>query len=273
VKYEPGDLRFRLVSARFFLEFATIPALLAGTWVYASMAASRTPAAAASDEPRPWATNAYLSSPLVGFMNRRDLGGAIGWLRERGTPLNQVDGEGITPLHIAANVGDTRAADYLIAHGADVNRPHRVWGTPLMRALLVGHYETAELLLRRGADPAVMCGDGDTPLLAAARGGHADCIRLIVARRVEVMPPGIVANPANELCASDENVDVLRALIAAGADPNGAGRNGELPAVTATIFRADKCLAVLLEAGADPDRRDAKGRSARSVATGHPELE
>jgi ankyrin repeat protein len=56
-----------------------------------------------------------------------------------------------TALHWAANNGHRAAAEFLLAHGADVGARDKAGETPLDRAEAMGHADLAELLRRRGA--------------------------------------------------------------------------------------------------------------------------
>ncbi|OQA06172.1 MAG: Phosphocholine transferase AnkX [bacterium ADurb.Bin374] len=60
---------------------------------------------------------------------------------------------GITPLHLAAESGDSAATALLIMFGARVNATDRRGRTPLHIAAEKGHAEVARLLVERGADP------------------------------------------------------------------------------------------------------------------------
>ncbi len=89
-------------------------------------------------------------------------------------------------------------------------------------------------LLAKGADPNVAGPDGDTPLILAARAGYGE---------------GVVR------------------LIASRADVNRVNKRGESPLVVAVNQRQQQIVRLLLENGADPDKRDfAAGYSAREYA-------
>jgi ankyrin repeat protein len=56
-------------------------------------------------------------------------------------------------------------------------------------------------------------------------------------------------------------------LVEAKADVNAANDSGETPLISAIHRRDIPMMRVLLKAGADPDRADNSGRSARDYAT------
>lgn len=56
-----------------------------------------------------------------------------------------------TPLHWAANGGHRAAAEFLLAHGAEVGLRDKAGDTSVDRARAMGHLDLADLLRRRGA--------------------------------------------------------------------------------------------------------------------------
>lgn len=107
-------------------------------------------------------------TPLVAA---RAPGGQRIW---RFTPRNMV-----TPLHIAAQEGYLDAAEALLRHGADVNKPDMEGRSPLHIAALTPMPEMARLLLSHGADSSLKDKKGKTPSGLAAEAGHGDTAALL----------------------------------------------------------------------------------------------
>lgn len=107
-----------------------------------------------------------------------------------------------------------------------------------------------EAAIERG-DAAKVKQAAPQALPAAAAGGRAGMTPLLLAlRQLERQPPG--ADPA-----------VLRELLAAGADPNAPGQQLPLEAAIAASRRLGLLpVKLLLEAGAQPDRRNEFGTPA-----------
>jgi ankyrin repeat protein len=76
------------------------------------------------------------------------------------------DRHGLTPLHMAAQVGAWDAARELLDHGATVDLPNDAGNTPLFVAVFNcrGGGGLIELLRQRGADPLRANDSGQTPL-------------------------------------------------------------------------------------------------------------
>jgi ankyrin repeat protein len=74
---------------------------------------------------------------------------------------------GMTALLFAARQGKIDAARALLDGGADVNQAGADSTSPLLIAVVNGHYELASMLIERGANPNVADVNGRTPLYAA----------------------------------------------------------------------------------------------------------
>lgn len=115
---------------------------------------------------------------------------------------------GLTPLLLAARNGNIDAVNALLDGGADINETASTdKATPLVLALINGHYDAAKQLIERGADVKLATSDGVTPLYAVID--------------VQWAPHTWYPQPvtANE---KTTYLEVIDALLARGADPNGA---------------------------------------------------
>jgi ankyrin repeat protein len=167
---------------------------------------------------------------------------------------------GLTALLYAARDGCYDCVEALIARGADVNVPTPEGVTPLMIALDNDNNDIARFLLDHGAKPGVWDWYGRTALYIAVdrkAGGSNDNVRVPV-------------DPRRSARASA--MDVIKALLAAGVDPNPelrmrrptrggyAGRFsdplldvGGTPLLRATLVNDTEVIRALLEKGASPN--------------------
>jgi ankyrin repeat protein len=114
---------------------------------------------------------------------------------------------GLTALLHAVRQGHTDAALALIDGGSDVNQPSGGDHTqPLLMATINGQFDLALKLLARGADPDGASVAGTTPLFAALERQWA--------------PRSSYAHPTEHEQQASTYLEVLEALLAAGADPN-----------------------------------------------------
>lgn len=101
-------------------------------------------------------------------------------LIKAGAIINIKDNTGVTPLHSAAEKGHKEVINILIDNGADVNAKDKVHGvTPLHVAIFNGRNEVLELLILKGSDVNLATKAGETPLLLALNRGDSEVIKLL----------------------------------------------------------------------------------------------
>lgn len=104
-------------------------------------------------------------------------------IRHRQIDINAVNGHDETPLMYLAVIGETQRASDLIAKGAQVNR---LGWTPLHYAASKGHLETVKLLLSHKALVNAPSPDGTSPLMMAAYAGSEEVVRALLAAGADV---------------------------------------------------------------------------------------
>jgi uncharacterized protein len=127
----------------------------------------------------------------------------------RGFRYNELIGAqgGLTALLFAARQGAMETARALVDGGADVNQVSPGDKTsPLLIATINGYFDLAMYLLERGADPRLAGRSGATPLYAALN--------------VYWAPKAAYPQPRAHLQQHHTYLDLMKALLARGADPN-----------------------------------------------------
>lgn len=149
-------------------------------------------------------------------------------------PPDQETGNGLTPLMLAAGVGDVASVKALLDAGARVDKSDRQGMTALHYAAKRGRPAAMPLLLRAGARVEAVADRGVRPLDFAALQGDGD---------------------------------VARVLVVAGADPAGRGPHGG-SAIELAERRGHALLATMLRRLADDGAEPASRRDGRQTPPG-----
>lgn len=226
----------------------------------------------------------------------KDDTGMINLLLRRGKAIGTSKEEA---LRSAASRGNKKSVEVLLNAGADVEQDNGEGDTPLSLAAEYGHTGTVELLINRGANPRAK---DDQALRQACLYGHAETIRTLrdlggygdseerdlellccVGLRDEAGVKRLLtsgANPAayaNEslICATTHgDTEITRLLLEAGADPNVRRKDRRrFSALTQACSQGNRALVeVLIEAGAsieaheDAALREALWREKEEIA-------
>ena len=188
-------------------------------------------------------------APVADAARRGDIDGVRSLLRA-GADVNEAQGDGMTALHWAAQLGNAELAEVLIYAGARLDAGTRIGSyTPLHIAAREGRVAVVEVLLDAGANPAkVTTNSGVTPLHLAARSGNAKIISQLVERGVDVDPREAAWGQTPLVFAAAMNrVEAIEALLKAGADPNAAARVVDVAEMAAGDEAADGQLRDALE--------------------------
>uniref|UniRef100_A0A6C0I514 Uncharacterized protein n=1 Tax=viral metagenome TaxID=1070528 RepID=A0A6C0I514_9ZZZZ len=168
-------------------------------------------------------------------------------LIERGADVNDDNGAGGTPLHLACAYGDTynnsvevqELITFLLNNGADVNRKDNRGETPLHYACGDERHEDAEensptrvkiikILLDNGADVNSKSNNsnrwtpGWTPLHFACKAQRPGAVKLLLARGADVNSKDMNGNTPIQVTDHAE----IKELLRAGGEARGGGRGG-----------------------------------------------
>jgi hypothetical protein len=100
----------------------------------------------------------------------------------------RVNANGRRALNHAAEHNRAELIRWLVANGADVNRPNQSGFTPLHHAAEAGSVAAAEALLALGANPKATLPSGSTPLDVARQRGRTAVVQLLEKHRDRIVP-------------------------------------------------------------------------------------
>lgn len=137
--------------------------------------------------------------------------------KEKSSPRGG-DWRGVTPLGMAARIGNESIVRLLINNGHDVRERRAGKRPPLHDAAFHGHEKVARLLLRHGAEINAKDDDDQTALSRAAREGHDKVVQLLLDKGInsEIRSRGGFTTIAEACDAAHE--DVIMLLVEEGVN-------------------------------------------------------
>jgi ankyrin repeat protein len=122
----------------------------------------------------------------------------------------------------------------LIAAGADVNAKDKIQDSPYLYAGAEGRNEILKMTLAAGADLKSVNRYGGTALIPAAHHGHPETVKILLATTIDkdhINKLGWTALLEAVILGDGGAVhtEIVRLLVAAGADVNIADRDGVTP--------------------------------------------
>ena len=198
------------------------------------------------------------------------------------------------PLHLAAQKGWTEIMEALLDAGADVNaKGHSDW-TALHHAAKGGSIGSCRVLLQRGANRNALTSDQKTPQQVASfftasvlrdfvpnPMGADELFKAIIAGDAEKVKSLIAAHPG-ALKGKDDSyrtplliaaalgkAEIVRLLLAAGADVSVRDKNNVMALGWAAITDSTETTRALIEAGADVNAQDEAGFTPLATAVEH----
>jgi ankyrin repeat protein len=207
---------------------------------------------------------------------------------QKNVPVDARLDDNLTPLHVAALFNEVGAVEVLLAAGADVSLADCEGNTALHMAAFLGHTEVVRTLLAASADPSIRndLGFSSTDLVALTwtsaleeryheieevlnttldlpqvRTERPTILRLLSAIGIESRD----AAPTVSIwqAAITGNSAAMKQHIAAGTDLNKSEDfGGSTPLMLAAVFGQHEIAEILIDAGADLERRNYSGGTA-----------
>ena len=194
-----------------------------------------------------------VDAPLIDAVKAGDAD-AVESLLADGVSVRTAEVDGATALHWAAHHDHPEIAGLLLDAGAEVDATNRYGVTPLALASLNGSTPMIARLLEAGADPNLPSPEGETPLMTAARTGNAGSIETLLAHGADVdAVEGWRGQTALMWATAQNQAAAVETLLAAGADPNARSERGFTPVLFAAREGHVDVLEALIRAGAGAD--------------------
>ena len=168
-------------------------------------------------------------------------------------------GEGYTPLYVATTGQSPEMVDLLLSAGAD---PNKKWGKywPLTLAISLScSSEIPIALLKAGADPKLQDDSHPSFLLSILSddryGGETfELVKALLDAGADPNGPHSMGNSLLYIALYEGNTELVKLLLEAGADPNWLYSTGDSLLFIAVDDNKTEVVKLLLEAGADPNK-------------------
>ncbi len=193
-------------------------------------------------------------SDLIATAAKGDLAG-IEKLLDAGVDIDQRDSQGRTAAMAATYANQVEAARLLFSRGANPDIRDNMLNNPFLYAGAEGLLDILKLAHEAGANPAIPNRYGGVAIIPAAEHGHLDVIEFLLEHT------SIDVNHVNNLgwtalleaiILSDggpTHGQVIRVLLAGGADPNLADGQGVTPLAHARQRGYREIEQILVDAG------------------------
>ena len=177
---------------------------------------------------------------------------ALKRLVSAGASLESANAAGETPLLLAVKNNHLPAATLLIDAGSNINAQAANKDSPWLLAGALGRTEMLRHMIPKGPDFSLRNRFGGNALIPACERAHVETVKLLLTTRIDV-------NHVNNLgwtCLLEivilgdggaRHVEVAKLVLAAGADPNIADKDGVSPLTHARGKRQTE-IARLIEA-------------------------
>lgn len=211
----------------------------------------------------------------LGYAAREGQLEVVKLLLEAGADPRHSDKASVTPLHAAAAQGRLEVVKLLLAKGVPVDLLSEKKGenlggiTPLIYAALGGQSEVAHYLIEEGgADPTHIAGNGSSAAMAALHLKNLDLAKYLYSKGSPPMSffSGNMSTLA--LAAQIGYTEGVEWLVSeTGADVDTPNQRDKATALIVSVVNTHiDCTRRLLELGADPQKKDASGKSALDYA-------
>jgi ankyrin repeat protein len=140
--------------------------------------------------------------------------------------------------------------------------------TAIVEAAMTGNRDAVRTLLKDGGDVNTSQADGMTALHWAAQKGDVELAKILFYAGANVKATTRIGGYTPLLMASKNgDAPMIDALLAAGADANGANANGTTPLMLAAVSGKPEAVKVLIERGANVNAKEhARGETALTFA-------
>ncbi|XP_076072691.1 uncharacterized protein LOC143044521 [Mytilus galloprovincialis] len=178
----------------------------------------------------------------------------IQWCCYHGADVNQCRFDGVSPVFVSSQEGDTEAVKLLLEYKADVSKCVDDEVSPLFMACQTNQVEIVEMLLEYKAD-INKCNEVEaSPLFVACQENHVDIVKMLLEYKADVDKCNDDEVPPLFIACQKNHVEVVKMLLEYKADVNKCKDDGVSPLFMACQENHVEIVKMLLEYQADVDK-------------------
>lgn len=164
-----------------------------------------------------------------------------------GSDINELNKDGLRPLHVASIRGQLVVVRLLLNNSADPNALDSTGLAPVTTALLHGRARIAELLKQKGADI-----DANKLLmqLVSHKASDRDVMSLLLIWGADINHTSQKGQAPLEVAITQSDLKMVKLLIRSGADVNAPNQNEQTPLELAQPTNDQDIIRILLKNGA-----------------------
>jgi ankyrin repeat protein len=185
----------------------------------------------------------------------------------KGAVANVKDGDGNTPIFMAAKAGITANVDALLGVGLTLDIANEEGNTPLHVAVIANQKEMVEHLITKKMNIQIANRVGNTALHVAAGAGNLELTKILLAAGLDPSEPNVLKYLPLHLAAQHGDTAVIAFLLTKENNPNPKGANNVTPLHLAAQKGNLLAVEALLHFGADPNAMTADGKLAANLTT------
>eukprot|EP01126_Amoeba_proteus_P035068 TRINITY_DN3525_c0_g1_i6.p1 TRINITY_DN3525_c0_g1~~TRINITY_DN3525_c0_g1_i6.p1 ORF type:complete len:177 (+),score=25.54 TRINITY_DN3525_c0_g1_i6:260-790(+) len=120
----------------------------------------------------------------------------------------------LRPICVSQSFGDVSfdTVTYLLHHGANPNIPDKIGITPLHLACELGDVRLFDVLIEYGASVHAIDDEGETPLFYALRGQHVDVVKRLFECGIDFNTRNSDGESVLEFCTSIQDTEMVNLL-------------------------------------------------------------
>lgn len=212
----------------------------------------------------------YSSKSLHKAVQQGDAELVVTILKSNSNCINVPNIMGFSPLMIASGSGKRDVVRVLLDMGADMSYQNSSGRTSLMEACFHGELECAQLLIEHGSSCLSRDFSGFSSLHYAVDGGNINMVNFVLNEGVPVddLDASTLSGwtPLMRVATLGGDAAIARVLVERGADVNRRDSEGNTVLMLATLNNLDELVRVLLESNADPLAKTEHGKTAVDFA-------